>query len=203
MIPASWIITQKSYLRQYILHIYTAKQCNYCFVGVKMTTTQNYQYLTNLLTKLELKTCVVDIKTLRPHEEVIAEKVNQVKRDILSRGYVKYPVLVDLKTFVILDGHHRVEALKQLGFDKAPVFFVDYSKSYIIVKSFRKDFNVTKQLVVEAGLSNRLLPPKTSRHILVRIPLPSSFVPIYILSSSRYNWCLPTIEKLLTFNTSN
>jgi hypothetical protein len=168
-----------------------------------MTTTQNYQYLTNLLAKLELKTCVVDIKTLRPHEEVIAEKVNQVKRDILGRGYVKYPVLVDLKTFVILDGHHRVEALKQLGFDKAPVFFVDYSKSYIIVKSFRKDFTVTKQLVVEAGLSNRLLPPKTSRHILVRIPLPSSFVPIYILSSSRYNWCLPTIEKLLTFNASN
>lgn len=168
-----------------------------------MTLSQGFKQLSYLLNKLELKTCIIDIHTLKPHEEVYPEKVNQVKKDIISRGYIKYPVLVDLRTFVILDGHHRIEALKQLGIKMAPVFFVDYNKNYIIVKSFRKNFIVTKEIVINAGLKRKLLPPKTSRHVLIRVVLPASFIPIYILNSSIRDYCLPVIENPVPIDFKN
>ncbi len=85
------------------------------------------------LKKLEFKTCVVDISMLFPHEDVDRGIVELIIDDIVENGVVKYPVVVDVRTFIILDGHHRVEALKELGYDYVPVFFVDYAKDYVDV----------------------------------------------------------------------
>lgn len=141
--------------------------------------------------KLELKTCIVSVDRLLPHEQVVQGKVEAVKRLILGSGYVKFPILVDLNTFTVLDGHHRLEAVKALGLKMIPVFFVDYFKDYVLVKSFRKEFLVTKGLVIEAARARKLLPPKTSRHLLKGVTIPSSFIPISVLSVRNEMYCRP------------
>ncbi len=125
---------------------------------------------------LTLKNCLVHHKLLREHEEVIRDKVDLLCEIIESDGYLKYPILVDARTFTVLDGHHRLHALKALGYDYIPVFFVDYAESYIRVGSWRKDYIVTKIDVLKRALTGAKYPPRTSRHMLLKISVPCSYV---------------------------
>ncbi|MCS7111384.1 MAG: ParB N-terminal domain-containing protein, partial [Ignisphaera sp.] len=87
----------------------------------------------------DLKLCVLPIELLRPHEGVIEELVEVVVRDIKSCGYVKYPIVVDVRTMIVLDGHHRYEAFRRLGVEWVPVFLVDYLKNYVDLYPLRKE----------------------------------------------------------------
>ncbi len=46
---------------------------------------------------------------------------------------LKHPIIVDKKTFVVLDGMHRVAALKRLNCKKIPVCLVDYENPAVTV----------------------------------------------------------------------
>ncbi len=129
---------------------------------------------------------LVELEKLRPHEEVIEEHVKELIYDIIKAGVLIKPILVDYRTNIILDGHHRVEALKRLGAKYAPALSVDYQSECIRVTSWRKNVTVDKRLVIKAGTSGKLLPPKTSRHI-VCIEIPEVNVPLDALrgTSSR------------------
>jgi len=104
------------------------------------------------------------LRLLRPHEMVREYRVVEVMESLLADGVQLKPILVDPKTAVILDGHHRVEALRRLGAVYAAALLVDYDDPCIRVESWREGFRVTKDRVRRAGLTGRLLPPKTSRH---------------------------------------
>ncbi len=118
------------------------------------------------------------IELLRPHEQVDEEYL-ECLRDVIARDDILIkPLIVDVKTFIILDGHHRFEILKDLCKKYAPVVLVDYDDDSLVkVSSWRPGVIVTKRRVREAGLTGRLLPPKTSRHVLsfkvpyVNVPL--------------------------------
>jgi hypothetical protein len=84
----------------------------------------------------------------------------------MKDGILKRPIVVDRSTKIILDGHFRFNALKQLGCSKIPVFFVDYDSPHILVEGWRDGETVTKEDVVRAGLTGKKLPPKTSKHML-------------------------------------
>ena len=122
---------------------------------------------------------LVPIALLKPHEEIDEEHLHELEKRIVSDGVLRYPIIVDLKTLTILNGHHRVEILKQMGKKYVPAILVDYDSDCVKVYSWREGWNVTKELVREAALSGRKLPPRTSRHILcfeiprVDIPLGS------------------------------
>ncbi len=123
--------------------------------------------------KIEL----VPLDKLRIHEMIIEEHVRELMKDIASRGILIRPILVDRKTMIILDGHHRVEALKRLGKKYVPAVLVDYDSDCVTVSSWRPDWKVTKELVRRAGLSGKPLPPKTSRH-RVCFEIPDVNIPI-------------------------
>jgi ParB-like chromosome segregation protein Spo0J len=109
---------------------------------------------------------------LRCHERVSRKRVARLKRDIRARG-VREPLLVDYASFVVLDGHHRLHALHELGARRAPVFFVDYSHPVVRVRGRRKRVRVSKKLVVARARRGKLFPPKTTRHEFaarVRVP---------------------------------
>lgn len=113
--------------------------------------------------KLEL----IPITRLKPHEECIADHVEVVMSWLENEKTLITPLLVDTKTHIILDGHHRYTALKRLGYSKVPVYFVEYlSNEKVVVVSMRENKQVTKQDVIDAGLSGSLLPCKTSRHLI-------------------------------------
>ncbi len=121
------------------------------------------------------------IGMLRRHERFIDERVVRLYRDILDRGVLVKPLLVDSHTMIVLDGHHRLEALRRLGARVVPVLLVDYDDDRCVrVGSWREGWRVTKELVREVGLSGKLLPPRTSRHML-SFPVPEVNVPLRVL----------------------
>ena len=106
---------------------------------------------------------ILSLSKLRQHESI--DKSNYIKlyNQITDNNYI-VPILVDSRSLVILDGHHRYTILKSLGYTTIPVILVDYFDASIQVSSWRRDFKVTKQEVIRRGLTGQLYPPKTSKH---------------------------------------
>jgi hypothetical protein len=63
---------------------------------------------------------------LAPHERVVPERVEAVLQAILAAKALYKPVIVDEATLTVIDGHHRLHALKLLGARRVPVLLVDY-----------------------------------------------------------------------------
>jgi hypothetical protein len=69
---------------------------------------------------------IVDINRVRIHEEIVPELLKVLIADIKSRRMIMDPLLVDKKTEVVLDGMHRVAALRSMGYRYLPVCKVNY-----------------------------------------------------------------------------
>jgi len=100
-----------------------------------------------------------------------------VKASLLSCGYIKNPVIVDKEHRIILDGHHRVLALRALGYKKIPAILVNYRDNKILVISRKKRIKISKQIIIDKVLQNKVFPCKTSKHFIphrlknINIPL--------------------------------
>lgn len=128
---------------------------------------------------------LVPIERLRSHERIIEEHVKELVEQLLRDGELFYPVLIDKSTMIILDGHHRVEALRRLGARYVPAILIDYSSDVVEVDTWRDGWRVCKEDVIRAGLSGELLPPKTSRHI-VCFDIPKVNTPLNVLLGEDY-----------------
>jgi len=122
---------------------------------------------------------VLDIGSLRGHEEVIPENLEKRTAKLLERGFYK-PIIVDRGSMVILDGHHKWTAAKSLGLARVPVLLVDYLADGGVEVDVWPDCgkdSITKHEVLEMGLSGGVFPPKTSRHTLP-FKIPSISIPL-------------------------
>jgi ParB-like chromosome segregation protein Spo0J len=119
---------------------------------------------------------LLDIELLHCHEEIQPDLLERVMREIRADGYVKKPILVADKVYVILDGHHRFEALRRLGCRRVPAYVIDYFSELVDLALWptAKETRVRKEDVVERGRAGLLYTPKTTRHTL-RIQLPDVF----------------------------
>ncbi len=109
---------------------------------------------------------LVELCSLLRHEETLPGHLAELTDEIARDGELRCPIVVDRRSLVILDGHHRARALENLGCTLAPVYLVDYLDPGICVVARRPDIPVTKEAVVRTGLSGIPYPPKTSRHVL-------------------------------------
>jgi len=109
---------------------------------------------------------IIDISRLKEHEEVDLKHLKKLKKKIESDGVLKTPIAVDMLSDVIIDGHHRFVSLKELGYKKVPVVFIDYFASEIIIQSWRDGMKVTKDMVIQAGLTGKKLHPKTTKNMI-------------------------------------
>lgn len=108
---------------------------------------------------------VVDSARLKAHEEILEDHVRLVVAGLRKLGELRDPVVADRASGVILDGHHRHEALRRMGYRKVPVAFVDYRDPRIRVEAWREgERAATKDEVVAMTEKGRLYPPKTTRH---------------------------------------
>jgi len=105
----------------------------------------------------------IEIRKLNPHEKVIEENLKKLLTSLKVEKSLKEPIIVDKNTKVILDGHHRAKAFALLGLNEIPCKLVDYSSDEITVEP-HQDGEITKEEVIEKGLSDGLFPPKTSKH---------------------------------------
>ncbi len=111
--------------------------------------------------------CLVDLVALKEHEQIRPEYLEQLKDEILSDGMLKMPIAVDKTTYIILDGHHRLHALKRIGCKRIPVILFDYQSPEIEVVPHRDGETVTKEMVIQTALAGRRMPPKTSKHMIM------------------------------------
>jgi len=107
-----------------------------------------------------------EIEELKEHEEIRPDYLEALKNEILADGILKMPICIDKKTCIILDGHHRLHALKRLGCRKIPVVLVDYQSPEIKVIPWREDEMITKEKVIDTALSGKRMPSKTSKHMI-------------------------------------
>ena len=83
--------------------------------------------------KLDLHICLSSLDKLLLHEETIPDRVSELKREFLRDEMVKDPVVIDTESCVVLDGMHRVAALRELNCVCIPVCAVDYQNPSIRV----------------------------------------------------------------------
>lgn len=107
----------------------------------------------------------VDIDTLKCHEEVIEDRLSSfinylqsLEGDILISS-----IIVCDKTMMIVDGHHRYQALNFFGIKKVPVTFVKYD-SHLIKAYF--DDRILKSEIINTINQGVLLKPKSSKHVV-------------------------------------
>lgn len=110
---------------------------------------------------------IVEIDMLKEHEEIDKERLKRLKNEIISDNMLKKSIAVDKNTNVILDGHHRLRALKELFYKRIPVVFVDYQLPEIQVQAWKKGEIITKDMVINAALNGKKFPPKTSKHMVL------------------------------------
>jgi len=108
----------------------------------------------------------IRIEELKEHEEIRPHYLEELKNEILSDGILKMPIAVDRETCIILDGHHRLHALKKIGCNKIPVIMVDYQSSEIEVIPWREGEKITKAMIIHTALTGKRMAPKTSKHMI-------------------------------------
>lgn len=83
--------------------------------------------------KLKVEIALIDIKELKPHERFIPGRVATILDSLFKSKVLRRPLIVDSKTFTVLDGTHRLEALRRLRIKVVPAILVDYEGSDEII----------------------------------------------------------------------
>ncbi len=110
---------------------------------------------------------VIPLSDLRPHEEFTEDSVRSLAYKIRRAARFTTPVCVDEEYRIILDGHHRAEALKRIGCRLVPAYLFPYPSNEVSVTIWpgcgRE--SITEQEIINAARAGRKFPSKTSRHI--------------------------------------
>ena len=123
----------------------------------------------------------VEIISLIPHEKVLLDKKEILKNNLKYKNddIIISTIIVCSESNLIIDGHHRYTALKELGYNKIPVTVINYFSNHIITDD--KD-SLSKNKIISNSLNKNLFEPKTTKH-LVYCNQNKSWFPITLLSS--------------------
>jgi len=116
-----------------------------------------------------MKVELVPLEVLRPHEQILPKKVDQLEKMTHRWNAYTKPLLIDRATGTILDGHHRYNVAQRLELLCVPCVLIDYLEDSLIELDVWPNCGrdkVTKNEVIQAALSGNLFTPKTSRHRL-------------------------------------
>lgn len=92
----------------------------------------------------DMKITVVEVSSLTPHEEVIPEHLERLKREFSRSTYQRNPVIADEATGVILDGTHRWAAMRDLGYEWIATCLVDYQSPLVTLDSWARYYGPAK-----------------------------------------------------------
>ncbi|MGQ9680572.1 MAG: hypothetical protein ACUVV4_07400 [Candidatus Bathyarchaeia archaeon] len=127
----------------------------------------------------DLEISLVEIDRLLLHEETIPEMLQALTSKILKDERQISPVIVDGKTLVVLDGMHRVEALRKLKCKFICACFVDYMSERIRVERWCRTVSEWFDPIIVFEKNGLELIP-------VSIEASIEDKPLLILSNNRY-----------------
>jgi L-serine kinase (ADP) len=73
------------------------------------------------------------IESLRPHEETVGQELGLIINDLEHENVLRHPLIADRSSGVVLDGTHRLAALKALKCRWVPCALVKYEDPKILV----------------------------------------------------------------------
>lgn len=78
---------------------------------------------------------------LKPHEETVPEDLKKLVSSLRSNPILRHPIIADKQTGIVLDGTHRLAAVKQLGCNFIPSALVDYDDPQITIERWFRKFS--------------------------------------------------------------
>ena len=107
---------------------------------------------------------LVKLELLSPIEGHSKIRVENMKNKMIALGLWISPICIEAEHWLILDGHHRFNVAKQLGYKYVPSELFYYKDRGLTVWSLRKEYNVNKELVIRKALNRDIYPYKTAKH---------------------------------------
>jgi hypothetical protein len=123
---------------------------------------------------------LVPLSDLLEHEEINPRLAEELREEIARSGKLSDPIWVAEDSGVILNGHHRVTALRSLGAERAPAWVLDYASAAVELGRWTEGPPISKDEVVRRARAHELFPPKTTRH-RIGLELPSKVTPLSAL----------------------
>ncbi|MEK9756378.1 MAG: ParB N-terminal domain-containing protein [Bacteroidota bacterium] len=107
----------------------------------------------------------VSIDDILPHEKVIIDKKEVLKSSLKYKDeyIIISTILICSQSNMIIDGHHRYTALKELGYDKVPVTIVNYFSDKIITD---ENDTFSKKEIIYRSKTGDLFEPKSTKHLV-------------------------------------
>ena len=106
------------------------------------------------------------VNLLYPHEKIINKKKNFLKEKFVNNYGLFFisSIIICNESGLIIDGHHRYNALKELGHNKIPVTKVNYKSKKIKTS---KNNDICKNLIIEKAVLKDLFNPKSTSQAVV------------------------------------
>jgi hypothetical protein len=98
---------------------------------------------------------------LMPHEETVAEDLKKLVDALRENPVLRHPIIADRRTGIVLDGTHRLAAIKQLNCNFIPSALVDYDDPQITIERWFRQFSGSNIRNLENDLA-RLSPKEVS-----------------------------------------
>jgi hypothetical protein len=93
---------------------------------------------------------LIPVSKLIPHEETVPHLSDRLTRRMMRDGVQRDPIVVDEGSMMVLDGMHRLEALRRMGAASAVCFLVDFMGDRVkLFRWFRLVENPEDELVSE------------------------------------------------------
>ncbi len=111
-----------------------------------------------MIRKLETKLAIVSSRDLLRYEEVNEKSVVRLSSQLLATGILNDPIICDPGLGLLINGHHRIEALRRLGIERLPAYTVSYLSDDVDIVSYYRFFSCTAdtlQGIVEEMLETR------------------------------------------------
>lgn len=104
---------------------------------------------------------MIDLDKMLPHEEIVSKRLEDLMNFIKTLNAVDMPLIIapipGTDKYLIVDGHHRWAALKELGARKAPSIIINYFddniKLYTWYPAFSGDLGIFLEKLNEEGIS--------------------------------------------------
>lgn len=114
----------------------------------------------------------IEINKLIPHERFREDHALEVLGWLKRDGFQLRPIAIHKLSevyegrFLILDGHHRTEAIHRLNLKNIMANIVDYFDPRIIVEGWNDGSGFTKEEIIQIATNGRKLPPTSTKHVI-------------------------------------
>tara|TARA_Y100000996_G_C22543053_1_gene650723 strand:+ start:365 stop:760 length:396 start_codon:yes stop_codon:yes gene_type:complete len=108
---------------------------------------------------------LLPLDMLAETEEYFEERAKALATEIKTLNMWTVPIVVEINSNAIMDGHHRYNAAKLLGLSRIPCIALSYLDDNVVLRSWSRDYQVTIDEVLRNIELNKKFPPKTTRHI--------------------------------------